>query len=159
MLEDSLDTLGTVSTSCTREWHVATHKYEIVETKNEQAYCTTKQYNSKKRCLQKQLTSTSLCLTTLHPVLKQQWRFFVFEDTKVDRGRQKYSPCKSMHLQSCVPRLEDGYVEHDLSIWMFPKIVVPPNHPFLIGFSIINHPFWGTTIFGNTHICLHDSEL
>ena len=22
----------------------------------------------------------------------------------------------------------------------------------LIGFSIINHPFWGTTIFGNTHI-------
>ena len=22
----------------------------------------------------------------------------------------------------------------------------------LIGFSIINHPFWGTPIFGNTHI-------
>ena len=42
---------------------------------------------------------------------------------------------------------------------MFPKIVVPPNHPFLVGFSIINHPFWGTTIFGNTHICLHDWEL
>ena len=37
-------------------------------------------------------------------------------------------------------------------IWMFPKIVVPPNHPFLIGFSIINHPFWGTPIFGNTLI-------
>ena len=37
-------------------------------------------------------------------------------------------------------------------IWMFPKIVVPPNHPFLIGISIINHPFWGTTIFGNTYI-------
>ena len=29
---------------------------------------------------------------------------------------------------------------------MFPKIGVPPNHPILIGFSIINHPFWGTTI-------------
>jgi len=26
-------------------------------------------------------------------------------------------------------------------IWMFPKIVVPPNHPF-----------WGTPIFGNTYI-------
>ena len=26
-----------------------------------------------------------------------------------------------------------------------------PNHPFLIGFSITNHPFWGTIIFGNTH--------
>ena len=35
--------------------------------------------------------------------------------------------------------------------WMFPKIVVPPNHP-LIGVSIINHPFWGTPIFGNTQI-------
>ena len=22
----------------------------------------------------------------------------------------------------------------------------------LIGFSVINHPFWGTPIFGNTHI-------
>ena len=22
----------------------------------------------------------------------------------------------------------------------------------IIGFSIINHPFWGTTIFGNTHM-------
>jgi len=36
-------------------------------------------------------------------------------------------------------------------IWVFPKIVVPPNHPFLIGFSTINHPFWDTPIFGNTH--------
>ena len=34
--------------------------------------------------------------------------------------------------------------------WVFPRIGVPPNHPFLIGFSIINHPFWGTFIFGNT---------
>ena len=39
-------------------------------------------------------------------------------------------------------------------IWMFPKIVVPPKSSILIGFSIINHPFWGTPIFGNTHIGL-----
>ena len=39
-------------------------------------------------------------------------------------------------------------------IWVFPKIGVPPNHPFLLGFSIINHPFWGTAIFGNTHIVI-----
>ena len=38
-------------------------------------------------------------------------------------------------------------------VWMFPKIGVPPNHPILIGFSIINHPFWGIPIFGNTHLC------
>ena len=39
-------------------------------------------------------------------------------------------------------------------IWVFPKIgVFPPKSSILIGFgTIINHPFWGTLIFGNTHI-------
>ncbi len=39
-------------------------------------------------------------------------------------------------------------------IWVFPNIgVFPPNRPILIGvFHEINHPFWGTPIFGNTHI-------
>ena len=27
-----------------------------------------------------------------------------------------------------------------------------PKSSILIGFSIRNHPFWSTTIFGNTHI-------
>ena len=27
-----------------------------------------------------------------------------------------------------------------------------PKSSMLIGFSIINHPFWGTPIFGNTHM-------
>ena len=27
-----------------------------------------------------------------------------------------------------------------------------PKSSILIGFSIINHPFWGTLIFGNTHM-------
>ena len=40
------------------------------------------------------------------------------------------------------------------TIWVFPKIVgFPPKSSILIGFSIINHPFWGPTpIFGNPHI-------
>ena len=42
-------------------------------------------------------------------------------------------------------------------IWVFPKIGVGPKSWILIGFSIINHPFWGTLIFGNTHI--HDFSL
>ena len=29
-----------------------------------------------------------------------------------------------------------------------------PKSSILIGFSIINHPFWGIPIFGNTHILL-----
>ena len=28
----------------------------------------------------------------------------------------------------------------------------PPKSSILIGFSIINHPFWGSPIFGNTHM-------
>ena len=36
---------------------------------------------------------------------------------------------------------------------MFPKIVVStPKSSILIRSSTINHPFWGTTIFGNTYI-------
>ena len=29
-----------------------------------------------------------------------------------------------------------------------------PKSSILIGFSIINHPFWGTPIFGNNHMFL-----
>ena len=29
-----------------------------------------------------------------------------------------------------------------------------PKSSFSIGFSIINHPFWGNPIFGNIHICI-----
>ena len=36
---------------------------------------------------------------------------------------------------------------------MFPKIVgFPSKSSILIGCSIINRQFWGTLIFGNTHI-------
>ena len=28
----------------------------------------------------------------------------------------------------------------------------PPKSSIFIGFSFINHPFWGSPIFGNTHI-------
>ena len=30
-----------------------------------------------------------------------------------------------------------------------------PKSSILIGFSLINHPFWGTIIFGNTHVKSH----
>ena len=46
----------------------------------------------------------------------------------------------------CIPgRCQPG-TNHG-SIWVFPKIGVPPNHPFLIGFSIINHPNLGYPYF------------
>ena len=30
-----------------------------------------------------------------------------------------------------------------------------PKSSILIGFSFINHPIWGTPIFGNTHIYIY----
>ena len=32
-----------------------------------------------------------------------------------------------------------------------------PKSSILIGFSIINHPFWGTPIFGNTQITHYET--
>ena len=40
-----------------------------------------------------------------------------------------------------------------MCIWVFPKIMVPPNHPFVHRvFHYFHHPFWGITIFGNAYI-------
>ena len=33
-----------------------------------------------------------------------------------------------------------------------------PKSSILIGFSIINHPFWGTTIFGNIHFVVNEKK-
>ena len=38
------------------------------------------------------------------------------------------------------------------NIWGVSKNNGTPKSSILIGFSIINHPFWGTAIFGNIHI-------
>ena len=41
--------------------------------------------------------------------------------------------------------------------WVFPKNRGgPPKKSILIEFSIINHPFWDTPIFGNTHLVFLD---
>ena len=34
-----------------------------------------------------------------------------------------------------------------------------PKSSILIGFSILNHPFWDTPIFGNTHIAVPSNGL
>ena len=45
---------------------------------------------------------------------------------------------------------EDGLIrKHLMNNRMFPKIWGTPKSSILIGFSFINHPFWGTPIFGN----------
>ena len=50
--------------------------------------------------------------------------------------------------------LEDGWIS--INVYMgVSKNRGTPKSSILIGFSIINDPFWGTTIFGNTHIYIY----
>ena len=51
-------------------------------------------------------------------------------------------------------RKKDGYRIKILVllIWRFPEIGVPPNHPFIVGFSFINHPYLGVPPFLETPI-------
>ena len=55
-------------------------------------------------------------------------------------------------LHRLYPRLPlrckvESFKDGSFSMWVFARIVVPPNHPILIGISIINHPFWGYPYF------------
>ncbi len=46
-----------------------------------------------------------------------------------------------------------GRIIKDVYVYMgVSKNNGTPKSSILIWFSIINHPFWGTPIFGNTHI-------
>ena len=56
------------------------------------------------------------------------------------------------------------YVLKDIhiDIWAFPKIMIPPNHPFVHRvFHYFHHPFWGvkSPIFGKIHICTYTLRL
>ena len=45
------------------------------------------------------------------------------------------------------------FMPHALHVSKIQNMGVSKNNgTILIGFSIINHPFWGTPIFGNTHM-------
>ena len=59
----------------------------------------------------------------------------------------------SFHCYDCWQKIR--------KMWVFPKIGVPPKSSILIGFFIINHPFWGgcPRIFGNTHVNFHVNFL
>ena len=44
------------------------------------------------------------------------------------------------------------YLKPPTQFWVFPKTNGTPKSSILTGFSIINQPFWGAPIFGNTYI-------
>ena len=53
--------------------------------------------------------------------------------------------------------LNIGFHDVLVLIWRLPEIEVPQSSYILIGFSLINHPLWGSPILGNPHMswCLH----
>ena len=89
--------------------------------------------------------------------------------TTVNKGRlhcdfrwQILSWSKAAHVHTSRWRrweMLSGIYGGKYNIWKFPKIMLPPKSSILIGFSIINHPFWGTPIFGNTHISTYFVEF
>ena len=46
----------------------------------------------------------------------------------------------------------NGRLKRHMATKQGKKSIVIPKSSILIGFSIINHPFWGTFIFGNTQM-------
>jgi len=74
---------------------------------------------------------------------------------RLDAGGEEWQAVPSMPSarRLCTATACNGALGNmDISIWMFPKMVYTPKSSILIGFSIINHSFWGTPVFGNTHI-------
>ena len=60
---------------------------------------------------------------------------------------------KNDNLKATKRKVEERHFEEKYGC--FQKLGYHPKSSILIGFgTIINHPFWGTTIFGNTHILI-----
>ena len=60
--------------------------------------------------------------------------------------------CRLIFIEYVDQWHENQCYSYILNIWWFPAIGVPPNHPFEMGIFLQNHPFWGTSIYGNPHI-------
>ena len=62
-----------------------------------------------------------------------------------------------------IPGCQTGWISGKFkptgNTWVFPKKRSTSKSSILIGFFIINHPFWGTPIFGNTYILLMPPPL
>jgi len=97
--------------------------------------------------------------------LLPKWNLRITRDTSVPLAPPESSAMASnflvkgykIHEGSNANTNQDGPLGHlqvtvDWLMWMFPKIeVFPPKSSHFKRASIINHPFWGSPIFGNTH--------
>ena len=70
----------------------------------------------------------------------------VFAEFLTAKGKLKTTQSKDLSRNRC-PQGSPGFPWRDVS-----ENSGTPKSSILIEFSIINHPFWGTPIFGNTHM-------
>ena len=72
--------------------------------------------------------------------------------SKTRKPRKPQRPPKSQKPQNQTEK-------QNTHIWGFPKIGVPPNHPYLIKKSIINHHFLGYLILGNLYLSIQSIHV
>ena len=67
--------------------------------------------------------------------------------------QENTNQCTIFQKTSWKQPLVDLVYVHFLSIWVFPNIMVPPNHPLKNRvFHYFHHPFWGIPLFLETPI-------
>ena len=70
-------------------------------------------------------------------LLDRVWRFYTCS------GEAEFGDPLDVFLHSQTQQYDNMEVSQVMG--------VPPNHPFIDGFSIIKHPCWGTPIYGKSH--------
>ena len=74
-------------------------------------------------------------------------------NSKIDFCTKAGTPRHEILLRKLWEPASEGLSDRVLPRWVFSKNMgKPPKSSILIGFSIINHPFWDTPILGNTHM-------
>ena len=105
------------------------------------------------------------CIKVLFSFSQKRFTFsFVYNLRKPNTPVRPKNACLVMFLfQICNRAISSWDLKQDWkktapnedannSKWVFRKIGVPPKSSIFLGFSITNHPFWGTPIFGNTQM-------
>ncbi len=97
-----------------------------------------------------------------HQVQIPEWR-----STSWDVVEVKLESHRTLHRKNLkrppfelllLPRM---FIENGKDTWFYTGISKnngTPKSSILIGFSLINHPFWGTLIFGNTHTIFSNNQ-